>query len=265
MIFSIAAFASVVSFNFELSQPVPAVIFSEKDLDSNKLQLITSSESISWDDLDFKVEPEPDQPIELPSGPAQAGQTLDCPNWQCTITVVHTPSNAIVGIYKFDGPQYESDDEADGSDEHDEGEDKQDDDEDETDESEETDETDESDDSDDPDDFDDIEGAIQFDIYKITPQTLNLRSSGRWITFHLSLPVGNYAADVDISTILLNDIISVDEDTPSPDAESPKFMVKFDRQEVIAILSPGDNVEVTITGLFNDGTEWEGTDYIKVT
>jgi len=41
-------------------------------------------------------------------------------------------------------------------------------------------------------------------------------------------------------------------------------MVKFDRQDVIDILEPGDNVAITVTGKLFDETLFEGTDYIRV-
>ena len=43
-----------------------------------------------------------------------------------------------------------------------------------------------------------------------------------------------------------------------------ELMVKFDRQDVINILTGGNNVEIKITGELNDGTVFEGVDYIKV-
>lgn len=246
MVITIAAFASVVSFGFEPGQAAPAVIFNEKDLDSNKLQLITSSEPVYWDDLDFQIEPS-QLSITLPSGNVLAGQTIDCPPEKCTITVIHDPSNAVIGVYEFDGPIYVSD-ESDGQDG--------------------SDDTDESDDSDDSDGLEDSEGPIEFSIFKITPKTLNSKSSGRWITLHIRLPESYDAAEVDISTFLLNNIVPADDRTPvSPysDDESSELIIKFDRQDVIAVLSPGDNVELSITGnMMNDGAKLEGTAYIRV-
>lgn len=247
MVITIAAFASVLSFGIEPGQAAPAVIFNEEDFGSNKLQLITSSEPVYWDDLDFQIEPS-QLYITLPSGNVLAGQTIDCPNWQCTVTVIHTPSNAIVGVYEFNGPLYESDDGADGSDEQ--GED----------------DVDEKDD-DGSDDSDDSERPIQFSIFKITPKTLNSKSSGRWITLHIRLPENYDAVKVDISTFLLNNIVPADDSGPVSsfnDEERSEFNVKFDRQDVIDILSIGDNVELAITGLMYDGTPLEGTVYIRV-
>jgi hypothetical protein len=41
-------------------------------------------------------------------------------------------------------------------------------------------------------------------------------------------------------------------------------MVKFDRAEVEKILIPSDEVILTITGSLLDGTQFEGTDTIRV-
>ena len=44
----------------------------------------------------------------------------------------------------------------------------------------------------------------------------------------------------------------------------PDLMVKFDRQNIIDILEPGDEVVITVAGELIDGTRFEGMDYIKV-
>ena len=102
----------------------------------------------------------------------------------------------------------------------------------------------------------------------IDPDTLNLKSKGKWITCYIELPDGYDVTKINISTILLNDTTPAEgHPTDIGDYDNddvPDLMVKFDRQDVIAILEPGDNVEIKITGELNDGTHFEGIDYIRV-
>jgi len=102
----------------------------------------------------------------------------------------------------------------------------------------------------------------------IDPDTLNLKSKGKWITCYIELPDSYDVADIDISTILLNNVVPA-EDHPTDIGDYDNdgvydLMVKFDRQDVIDILEAGDNVEITVAGELIDGTLFEGTDYIRV-
>ncbi len=116
--------------------------------------------------------------------------------------------------------------------------------------------------------------SLKIDIYDleatidIDPDTLNLNSSGKWITCYIEFPEGYNVSDINISTILLNDVVHA-EDHPTnisdyDDDGIPDLMVKFDRQEVIAILEPGENVAITVTGQITGGAQFEGIDYIRV-
>ncbi len=98
--------------------------------------------------------------------------------------------------------------------------------------------------------------------FKFTPQSLNLRSRGRWVTCHLWLPAGYTGADVDTSSLLLLDAVGVSR--VQGNGRSQKVTMKFDRAEVQALLAPGPAVEVTLTGKLTDGTSIVGSDTIKV-
>jgi len=115
----------------------------------------------------------------------------------------------------------------------------------------------------------------------ISPDTLNLKSRGKWITAYIQLPEGHSAADVDASTILLNGTISP--------VLGPKYgfvtnsseyladhnndgilerMVKFNRTQFAEYtLSKGiahGNVTLTLTGQLNDKKAFEGSDVVGV-
>jgi len=109
----------------------------------------------------------------------------------------------------------------------------------------------------------------------VNPDMLNLRSEGLWITCYIELPKRYNAEDIDATTILLNGTISPVLD-PKYDFVTNSSeclvdhnedgilerMVKFDRAEVIALLSVGE-ATLTITGEVNS-TPFEGSDTIRV-
>lgn len=115
----------------------------------------------------------------------------------------------------------------------------------------------------------------------IHPDTLNLKSKGKWITAYIQLPEGYNPEDIDATTILLNETIQPVLD-PKYDfvTNSSEYlvdhygdgildrMVKFNRTEVASWICSDlgiqyGNVTLTITGEV-DGTPFEGTDRIKV-
>ena len=110
----------------------------------------------------------------------------------------------------------------------------------------------------------------------IDPDTLNLKSKGKWITAYIELPEGYDVAQIDIATVLLNGVVPAESDAKYgfvKDPESrigdydddgiPDCMVKFDRSAVQGILGVGDEVEITVTGEVA-GTPFEGSDIIRV-
>jgi len=66
---------------------------------------------------------------------------------------------------------------------------------------------------------------------KISPQTLNLKSNGRWVTVHIKLPEGYSTADIGVSTILLDGVVKPETIKGSGEG---KLVVKFSRADVIA-------------------------------
>ena len=105
--------------------------------------------------------------------------------------------------------------------------------------------------------------AIDFD-----PDTLNLKSKGRWITTYLELPEDYDVINIDVSTMMLNNQVQAeDKQTEIGDYDNDgiaDLMVKFDRSNVEEILNVGNEVEITITGNLTDGSSFEGIDIIKV-
>ena len=92
----------------------------------------------------------------------------------------------------------------------------------------------------------------------IDPDTLNLKSEGRWITAYLR---GENAEDIDASSLLLNDMISPawwDLQNEST------LMAKFSRSYVQMIVPIADEVDIKVTGQWKDGQEFELHDTIRV-
>ena len=113
----------------------------------------------------------------------------------------------------------------------------------------------------------------------IKPDTLNLKSRGRWITAYIELSEGYNLSDIDRATILLNGTVPVDSFWVDKPLESvigdydcdgtPDLMVKFSRCEVIEYIRDvrgvtHGNVNLTITGELCDGTLFEDSDMIRV-
>jgi len=108
----------------------------------------------------------------------------------------------------------------------------------------------------------------------IDPDTLNLRSKGQWITAYLELPTGYDVNNIDVSTIRLNDIFSVDSTAPAQIGDYDMdgisdLMVKFNRTRlesyIYNVLSKKyGEATLTITGQLYDGTPLKGSDTIFV-
>jgi len=104
--------------------------------------------------------------------------------------------------------------------------------------------------------------VIDFD-----PDTLNLQSKGKFVTVYIELPLGYDVNEIDISSVMLNaTITALAEPTQIDDYDSddiPDLMVKFDRAAVQEILTPGDQVQITLSGEVAE-ISFKGTDIIRV-
>lgn len=112
---------------------------------------------------------------------------------------------------------------------------------------------------------------------------LNLQSKDRWITAYIELPQGYNINKVDVSTIHLNNTVSIDPEFAPVIGDHdndtiPDMMVKFDRASVISYIRDEGveygNATLKITGRLTyntvfEGKEineipFEGTDVVKV-
>jgi len=107
-----------------------------------------------------------------------------------------------------------------------------------------------------------ISASISVEV-GISPDTINLKSQGKYITVLLTFSEGCDVTDVDVGSIRLQDQIQP-LDWVWLDEETREVMVRFDREDVQTVLSVGNNVDVKITGSFNDGTPFHGTGVVTV-
>ncbi|UCF08543.1 MAG: right-handed parallel beta-helix repeat-containing protein, partial [Thermoplasmata archaeon] len=107
----------------------------------------------------------------------------------------------------------------------------------------------------------------------IDPDTLNLKSQGRWITCYIEPTEGIDVSDVDLSSIRISEIGGIPVMIPAESHPTgigdydgngiPDIMVKFDRSEVQDVAWPGD-IEITVKGELLDGTPFVGYYTIRV-
>jgi hypothetical protein len=104
-------------------------------------------------------------------------------------------------------------------------------------------------------------------IVDFDPDTLNLKSRGKVVTVYVELPTAYDVAQIDISSISLNDIVlALVKPTELGDYDVdgvPDLMVKFSRCDVADMLDVGEEIVVTIAGEVA-GISFEGNDSIKV-
>jgi hypothetical protein len=119
------------------------------------------------------------------------------------------------------------------------------------------------------------EGNVIYQIFVIPaevdldPDTLNLKSKGRWITAYIELPEGYAVENIDVGTVRLlieNENVPVEPwPTEIGDYDNDgiaDLMVKFDRQAAQALLDVGVH-ELLVTGEVG-GVPFEGSDNLRV-
>ncbi len=102
--------------------------------------------------------------------------------------------------------------------------------------------------------------SVQIEV-EINPPVINLKSQGKWITTFLYFPEGYDVADVNSASLRLEG--DIEQQWIWFDEETQAIMARFPRQDLQALLSVGD-VELTVTGLFMNGTAFEGTALVRV-
>ena len=101
----------------------------------------------------------------------------------------------------------------------------------------------------------------------IDPDTINKKAQGQWVTCYIELPEGYDVADIDVSTVVLNDVPAELKPVSLGDNDSDgaaDLMVKFDQNAVQGTLDVGDDVQIVVSGKLIDGTSFEGSDTIRV-
>ena len=104
----------------------------------------------------------------------------------------------------------------------------------------------------------------------IRPNTLNLKSKGRWITALIQLPEGYSLGSIDITTLKLNDTITAV--WVGIDQNRNVMIVRFRRSEVISLIrsasildsSKVGNATFILTGSLANDASFEGGDTIRV-
>jgi hypothetical protein len=111
-------------------------------------------------------------------------------------------------------------------------------------------------------------------VVDIDPNTINLKSKGRYVTAYIELPEGYSVEEIDRGSVVIS-AINGDAINPPIHTVGPwqigdhdrdgitDLMVKFDRQELIPLLKVTDKT-ITVSGELADGTQFAGTDNSRI-
>ncbi len=102
---------------------------------------------------------------------------------------------------------------------------------------------------------------------KLTPQTLNCSSNGKWLKAHFVLPEGFSTEDVDTAKPATIDSLTCSSDHMNVSYNNEGLVeieVAFPRNDFCSTGLFG-NIELTVRGFFTDGTGFHGTDTIRIT
>lgn len=115
-------------------------------------------------------------------------------------------------------------------------------------------------------------------IIDIDPDTLNLKSKGKWVTCYIEFPEEYDVADIEVSTVAITSISAVGGDATEINIPAEPFpteigdyndngildlMVKFDRQLVQDVVPVGA-VEITVSGSTIGEVDFQGTDTLLI-
>lgn len=101
-------------------------------------------------------------------------------------------------------------------------------------------------------------------IVDIDPDTINLKSNGKWLTAYITLPLGYDIEDIDLTTVALSNG-GFEVGGEYGEFHTDCAVVKFDRQEAEEHLyGAGASVIFTVTGTLNSGLIFSGSDLCTI-
>jgi hypothetical protein len=97
--------------------------------------------------------------------------------------------------------------------------------------------------------------------FDLRPEVLNLKSCGKYVTGVLALPDGRSVRDVSIPSVRLNGVVyaitSFGPHNPVVQFENKEtLMLKFEKDAVMEILSPGTSILIWVEGSFTNGARF---------